>query len=67
MSVKGVQDAEVDDGWSSLRCTKCRKALDYGAGNQFLDVSGRQQRYCWADWVKYNNDPRVFPGVKEGP
>lgn len=59
------EDPDTDDGWSSPRCTKCKKALDYGAGIQFLDDQGRQQRYCWGDWVKHNNDPKRFPGVKE--
>jgi hypothetical protein len=58
------KQAEFDDGWNSTHCTrpKCRQAMDPGAGNQFLDESGRQQRYCWKHWVEYNADPKRFPG-----
>jgi hypothetical protein len=68
---KKKSEAEPDDGatsgWNSPRCTrlKCRTTLDFGAGMQFLDEEGSQQRYCWPDWVKYTLDPKRFPGVKE--
>lgn len=44
-----------DDGWNSTHCTrpKCRQALDPGAGLQFLDAKGLQQRYCWRHWQDY--------------
>jgi hypothetical protein len=58
-------DDGASSGFNSPRCTKCRRAMDYGAGMQFLDDEGNQQRYCWPDWVKYNNDPKRFPGVVE--
>lgn len=61
-------DSGATSGWNSPRCTrlKCRTTLDFGAGMQFLDEAGIQQRYCWPDWVKYTIDPKRFPGVKEG-
>lgn len=60
-----IQDDDVDSGWNSPRCTKCKIALDYGAGHQLVDEKGVQQRYCWKDWLKYNADPKRFPGVVE--
>jgi hypothetical protein len=39
--------------------------MDAGAGMQFIGENGAQQRYCWPDWVKYNTDPKRFPGVVE--
>lgn len=66
---KPEADSEGDpnSGWNSPVCTKsrCGKALDFGAGMQFVDEEGNQQRYCWPDWVKYNADPKRFPGVIE--
>jgi hypothetical protein len=58
---------EGDNGWNSVRCTapKCRTSLDHGAGLQFLDEKGLQQRYCWPHWQKHNGDPKRFPGVVE--
>ena len=58
---------QSSDGWQSERCTapKCRQALDAGAGNQFRDEKGQEQRYCWKHWVKLNTDVSVFPGHKE--
>lgn len=52
------------EGWGSVFCTKgrCRKALDYGAGNQFRDENGDEQRYCWEHWVKYIADPKLGIG-----
>jgi hypothetical protein len=60
-------DSGAPSAWNSPRCTrpKCRTTLDFGAGIQFLGDKGGQQRYCWPDWVKYNNDPKRFPGVVE--
>ena len=60
-------DDNVDSGWNSPRCTRprCRTTLDHGAGNQFVDEEGNQQRYCWPDWVKYTTDPKRFPDVVE--
>jgi hypothetical protein len=60
-------DAGASSGWNSPRCTRprCRTTLDFGAGLQFVDEEGNQQRYCWPDWVKYNADPKRFPGVIE--
>lgn len=60
-------DDGATSGFNSLRCTrpKCRTTLDFGAGMQFLDDEGNQQRYCWKDWLKYNVDPKRFPGVIE--
>lgn len=51
-----------NEGWQSERCTrpKCRQALDGGAGNQFKDAEGREQRYCWKHWVEHNYDQKLF-------
>lgn len=60
-------DRDNSSGWNAPRCTRprCRTSLDPGAGIQFLDEEGNQQRYCWKDWVVYNSDPKRFPGVIE--
>lgn len=44
-----------NEGWQSEACThkRCRTTLDAGAGNQFRDLEGHEQRYCWKHWVEY--------------
>ena len=56
------------EGFNSEFCTKpkCRTALDGGAGNQFTDENGKEQRYCWKHWQEYNKDLKRFPNDKEG-
>jgi hypothetical protein len=65
----GTEEPNDDglQGWNSPVCTRsrCRKALDPGAGNQLVDENGDPQRYCWKCWVAYNADQKRFPEVIE--
>jgi len=45
-----------EDALEKGLCThpRCRKLLDPGSGNQWLDAKGELQRYCVAHWRELN-------------
>jgi hypothetical protein len=58
-----VKQRDEDD----LHCTapRCRRWVDAGQGNQWVDDKGVSHRYCWSCWQKmHREEEKAAEGVK---